>query len=1353
MTQPSGVFDGKVIGTYYTGNNRHGFLFDGDIFITVDVPHADPSQGTQLTGISGDTIVGWYQDTNLNDHSFSYRNGTYTTLDDPAAQLNYPMSANGSFAQGISGRTIVGGYWPPSGLKNFIYNGSSYTTMAAPSNSFAPSVQGIDGDNIVGWYQGAQSMIHGYLYHNGDYKTLDDPNANPYLGTYACGMSGANVVGYYADQHGAYHGFIYNNDVYTTLDNPNAGTGSLEGTYVTGIFSNTIVGYYVDGKNTTHGFIGAWGGGVCDVAVSVSPAGAGRAFGGGAFVAGSLQTATATASNGYYFTNWTRNGVVVSREPSYAFTLASNMNLVANFTRGAVAFQSFSNALATHGNGIYGATVVEGISGTNIVGYFDNNGVNAGFVYHASNFTTLVDFAKTSDSFSSTPVTEAYGVSGSNVVGYFSDDQGKDHGFLYNGSAYTTIDDPLSAGSTQAFGIDGHNIVGQYVDANETLHGFLYTNGSYITLDDPNAIKGSFAGGFYTFSGTRAMGISGTNIVGYYDINQGFRGFLYNGSSYVTLDALASEPNAASTFALGIEGQNIVGYFSIRSGTYGFFYDGSSYVVVDHPAAVLGTYLTGISGRTVVGYYVDIQANEHGFIATLPTPPNDSLTVLAAPGAGGTVAGGGTFAPGSAVTVTASAQSGYSFVNWTEYGEEISRSASYSFAIGSSATLVAHFSANPATYNVTASAAPAGEGTVSGAGTFAAGEWPTVIAATNHGNRFLNWTENGNVVSSTPAYIFALHGNVSLVANFSAIASAYKISVGASPAGGGTVSGAGTFLPDSAQTVTASSKSGYIFVNWTENGSVVSAQPSYTFTLIANRNLVANFIPRGSPKVTITSPKAGQSVTHPSLIISGAVADKAPVSEVDYELNNGAWMPAVPGNSWADWSATVTLLPGVNTIRAYAKDASGSVSPSVMVSVKYIASAPLDLQTNGNGKVAPADNGVWLALGNTYALTATPARNWIFSNWVASGSENFVSGDPALKFSMQPGLVLTANFVTNVFLAAQGAYHGLFSVANAPREQTSSGGFSFNLTSARTFTGKVALGSDSPTLAGAFDVSGHASAIVAKKGKTPLAVVLELNFADQTVTGTVSNGDFVAQLLGDRNGFSSPQPALGFAGRYTFIIPGTNDPASGPIGTGYGAVSVDTLGNVNLAGALADGTAMSQSSAVSRNGYWPVYLNLYGGKGSLWGWNLFTNGTLIAAPSLSWINATNIAKTAVNRSGFTNQAITLVASAYNPARKPLAGTTNAVVILEGGALSLPLTNHVTIAVNNNAIAVTNLPEKAAKLILKITASSGIISGSFVDPAHPKSTIPVNGAVLQNSANAQGFFLGPNQSGTFLLENP
>jgi uncharacterized repeat protein (TIGR02543 family) len=63
----------------------------------------------------------------------------------------------------------------------------------------------------------------------------------------------------------------------------------------------------------------------------------------------------------------------------------------------------------------------------------------------------------------------------------------------------------------------------------------------------------------------------------------------------------------------------------------------------------------------------------------------------------------------------------------------------------------------------------------------------------------------------------------------------------ASPSTGGTTSGDGTYASGASVTVTATPKSGYVFTNWTQSGSVVSTSASYTFTATTNRTLVANF--------------------------------------------------------------------------------------------------------------------------------------------------------------------------------------------------------------------------------------------------------------------------------------------------------------------------------------------------------------------------------------------------------------------------------------------------------------------------------------------------------------------------------
>ena len=89
----------------------------------------------------------------------------------------------------------------------------------------------------------------------------------------------------------------------------------------------------------------------------------------------------------------------------------------------------------------------------------------------------------------------------------------------------------------------------------------------------------------------------------------------------------------------------------------------------------------------------------------------------------------------------------------------------------------------------------------------------------------------GSNVAATQSYVFMKGGN----------AETYEITATAMPADGGTITGAGSYYENNLCTLTATPNTGYSFVCWKENGSVVSEQASYTFTVTGNRNLVAQF--------------------------------------------------------------------------------------------------------------------------------------------------------------------------------------------------------------------------------------------------------------------------------------------------------------------------------------------------------------------------------------------------------------------------------------------------------------------------------------------------------------------------------
>lgn len=146
---------------------------------------------------------------------------------------------------------------------------------------------------------------------------------------------------------------------------------------------------------------------------------------------------------------------------------------------------------------------------------------------------------------------------------------------------------------------------------------------------------------------------------------------------------------------------------------------------------------------------------------------------------------------------------------------------------------------SPIVFVVTTDESPTTGGVTTGAGSYSENSSVTVEAIANPGYNFIDWTENGNVVSTDSEYTFTLTSNRDLQANFEAIE--YNVTLTADPTTGGTTAGDGVFQEGSGVTVVATPENGFAFVNWTENGNEVSTDANYTFNIQSDRNLVANF--------------------------------------------------------------------------------------------------------------------------------------------------------------------------------------------------------------------------------------------------------------------------------------------------------------------------------------------------------------------------------------------------------------------------------------------------------------------------------------------------------------------------------
>ncbi len=121
------------------------------------------------------------------------------------------------------------------------------------------------------------------------------------------------------------------------------------------------------------------------VSLSSNPLLGGVTTGAGTFNSGSYVTVSATPNTGYVFTNWTENGIEVSTDVSYQFTITANRILVANFASGGIlvelgeasTFGGFGGSAGLTNQGIF--TVVNGNIGTTaastlVTGFHDTGG-------------------------------------------------------------------------------------------------------------------------------------------------------------------------------------------------------------------------------------------------------------------------------------------------------------------------------------------------------------------------------------------------------------------------------------------------------------------------------------------------------------------------------------------------------------------------------------------------------------------------------------------------------------------------------------------------------------------------------------------------------------------------------------------------------------------------------------------------------------------------------------------------------------------------------------------------------------------------------------------------------------------
>ena len=152
------------------------------------------------------------------------------------------------------------------------------------------------------------------------------------------------------------------------------------------------------------------------------------------------------------------------------------------------------------------------------------------------------------------------------------------------------------------------------------------------------------------------------------------------------------------------------------------------------------------------------------------------LNLWAAPAEGGTMTGNGSYAPGTSVTIKATANEGWEFVNWTNpQNQEVSKNATYTFTLNNSMTLFAEFKSlkPPTKYTLTLKSNPEEGGTVLGEGIFDPGTKVNINATPNKGYKFVNWTDRDFVISIFENFTYTLSSSRTLTANFEVLSGMY----------------------------------------------------------------------------------------------------------------------------------------------------------------------------------------------------------------------------------------------------------------------------------------------------------------------------------------------------------------------------------------------------------------------------------------------------------------------------------------------------------------------------------------------------------------------------------------------------
>ncbi|MHB9130466.1 MAG: InlB B-repeat-containing protein [Armatimonadota bacterium] len=353
-----------------------------------------------------------------------------------------------------------------------------------------------------------------------------------------------------------------------------------------------------------------------------------------------------------------------------------------------------------------------------------------------------------------------------------------------------------------------------------------------------------------------------------------------------------------------------------------------------------------------------------------------NISVHPEPEDAGTVTGGGRFAEGSCVTLTAEAKESWRFAGWR--GDLSGTENPLKFEITGPCRIVAVFEEvkdRVILCTVQATVSPNDAGAVEGDGVFKPGETVSLRAVPKKGWRFDRWL--GDFSGTVNPALLTTRCDMNILASF--VISEVSLSIKCKPTDAGRIQGAGTYKPGETVTVKAHPQPGWEFERW--SGDLQGTSNLLTLMLNSSKNLVANFR-RGAASDQQQQFQVTLSVDPPG---SGGVSGAGSYTKGEI-IKLQAYSSDPLGWQFDHWSGKVG--GSRNPLEMQVNDNIEVVAHFKRSGWRREVIAFADPPVGGE-----IDGGGQFPRGQRITLTANPKPGWRFTHWSEglSGIDNTVS--------------------------------------------------------------------------------------------------------------------------------------------------------------------------------------------------------------------------------------------------------------------------------------------------------------------------------------------------------------------------